>query len=452
VSSVSESPGSHAFVRHPHRTMLRLSVPVMISMIAEPLTGLVDTAFIARLGAAPLAALGVGTVLLSSVFWVFNFLGIGTQTEVAYSLGDTNAARGREATGLALALSFAIGMALLVLGYPGLGAVTRFMTSDTAVQGAAITYLKIRLLAAPAVLLTVAAFGALRGLQDMRTPLWIALASNAINVVLDALLIFGFGPIPALGIAGAAWATVVAQWLAAFAAIAAVRRRPGLPSRVYWREAHSLLVVGRDLFFRTGLLITFVLLGTRAATRAGVDAGAAHQAVRQVWILTAFVLDAYAASAQSLVGYFLGAARVALARRVAMVATLWALGTGAAITGAMILGTGAVALLLVPESARDIFGAAWVTSALVQPLNAVSFATDGILWGARDYRYLRNAMFVATGTGSILLFQLDLTAADALDHIWIVTALWIAVRTAFGTARIWPGVGATPFRSRAGPR
>ncbi|MFQ5418205.1 MAG: MATE family efflux transporter, partial [Myxococcota bacterium] len=78
-----------------------------MSLIAEPLTGVADTAFIARLGAAPLAALGAATALLSSVFWVFNFLGIGTQTEVAHSLGDAGGLRGRNATGLALALATA---------------------------------------------------------------------------------------------------------------------------------------------------------------------------------------------------------------------------------------------------------------------------------------------------------------------------------------------------------
>ena len=90
-----EATGDHSFVRHPHRTLVRLTVPVLISLIAEPLTGLADTAFVARLGATPLAALGVGTVLLSSVFWVFNFLGIGTQTEVAHALGNPGDTRAR---------------------------------------------------------------------------------------------------------------------------------------------------------------------------------------------------------------------------------------------------------------------------------------------------------------------------------------------------------------------
>jgi MATE family multidrug resistance protein len=426
--------------------MVELSVPVLISLIAEPLTGLADTAFIARLGATPLAALGVGTVLLSSVFWVFNFLGIGTQTEVAHGLADPHDSHGRDTTGLALALALAIGVALAVVGWPCLEWAARFMSDDREIQLGAVAYLEIRLLAAPAVLVTVAAFGALRGLQDMRTPLWIAVGTNALNVALDPLLIFGVGPLPALGIAGAAWATAVAQWLGAVVAFEAVRRRLGLPPRIHWSDARGLLAVGRDLFFRTGLLLVFILLATRAATRIGVESGAAHQVIRQVWTFTALVLDAYAATAQSLIGYFLGAGRIALARRVAWIASLWAVGTGATLAGCMLLGEAAVARLLVPESARSVFAGAWLVAALAQPLNALSFATDGILWGARDYRYLRNAMFSATGLGTAGLFLQDLGASGSLEGIWLITTGWIGVRTGFGVARVWPGVGRSPLR------
>jgi len=420
----------------------------LISLIAEPLTGLADTAFIARLGAAPLAALGVGTVLLSSVFWVFNFLGIGTQTEVAHADGTGDRPRARDAVGLALALAASIGCGIALLGWPCLAAAARFMSTDPDVQRDAVIYLELRLLAAPAVLVTVAAFGALRGLQDMRTPLRIAVGINVLNLGLDPLLIFGAGPVPALGIAGAAGATLAAQWLGAFAAVTAVRSRPGLPAQIHWSGARRLLRVGRDLFFRTGLLLGFILLSTRAATRIGVDAGAAHQAIRQVWVFTALFLDAYAATAQSLVAYFLGAGRHVLARRAAGVALAWSVATGALLAAAMWGLSGPTARLLVPESARAVFATAWLAAAVAQPLNAVSFATDGILWGAHDYRYLRNAMFTATALGVIALFALDLAAPDALTSIWIVTGGWITVRSVFGVGRIWPGFGRSPLRNR----
>ncbi len=425
-----------------------MSLPVLISLVAEPLTGVADTAFVARLGAAPLAGLGVASVLMSSVLWAFNFLSIGTQTQVARALGTGDRAGARDASGLALALAAGIGVGLALVSWPLLDPAANFMSDEPAVRSASVVYLEIRLLGAPATLIVMVAFGALRGMQDMRTPLWIAAASNAVNVALDPVLIFGLGPVPALGVAGAAWATTASQWAAAAGSLVAVQRRLGMPSRIHPSAAGALLVVGRDLFVRSGSLLLFLLLATRVATRIGSEAGAAHQAIRQIWMLTAFVLDAYAATAQSLVAWFLGAGRPQLARRVAAVACGWGVGTGAALTLSMLAGTTAVAHLLVPVTARDVFATAWIVCSLAQPLNALSFVTDGIHWGTGDFRFLRNAMIGATAGGAaILLLAIDRSAPDALTLVWLVTAGWIAVRAVFGVVRIWPGIGASPLRA-----
>jgi len=450
-ASLESDADRHPFVSRPHRTLVVLTIPVLFSMLAEPVAGLVDTFFVARLGAAELAALGAATTLLSSLFWVFNFLGIGTQTEVAHALGQRDTHAARDAASLALALAFGIGAALALLLWPLLGPLSAFMADDPPVRDAMETYLAVRLLSAPAVLMTLAAFGALRGLQEMRTPLWVASAANLVNAGLDPLLIFGAGPVPALGVAGAAWASVVGQWLGALWALAAVRKHLGLAARVPWGDAPGLFVVGRDLFLRTGLLTLFLLLATRTATRLGADAGAAHQAVRQVWLLTAFLLDSFAATAQSLVGFFLGATRVTLARRVAAIACAWGLATGVLFAGCMFAGEALTASLLVPPSARSLFPTAWYLLAAAQPLNALSFVTDGIHWGTRDYAYLRNAMLTATGTGLALLWGLSLLAAlggESLTGVWGVTGVWISVRAGFGVARIWPGIGKAPLRAQ----
>ncbi|NJN17319.1 MAG: MATE family efflux transporter, partial [Oscillochloris sp.] len=223
MASVSAAE-SHPFLRSPNRTLLVLSVPVLLSMIAEPLTGLVDTAFVARLGAAPLAALGAGTVALSSVFWVFNFLQIGTQTEVAARLGSDNRAAAAEITGLALLLSGAIGTILAILAIIAAPWMAEAMGAGGALLADTVAYIRWRAPGAPAVLVTLAAFGALRGGQRMTAPLLVAVGVNVLNIVLDALLIFGFGPIPAFGVAGAAFASSLSQWAGAAWAVAAALR------------------------------------------------------------------------------------------------------------------------------------------------------------------------------------------------------------------------------------
>jgi MATE family multidrug resistance protein len=438
-------PRQRAFQERPHRTLVALSIPVMLSLVAEPLTGLVDTGFVARLGPEPLAALGVGTVLLSSLLWVFNFLGVGTQTEVAHALGARSDDAAREAVGTALVLAAGIGIALALLLWPLLGPLSSFMGAEGAVHAGSVTYLSIRLVGAPPLLAMMVAFGALRGRHDMRTPLWIAVGINLLNAALDALLIPGWGPVPRFGIAGAAWATVAAQWAGAALGLWAVAGSIGLPSRIEPSRAGALLVVGRDLFFRTGMLVVFIGLCTRAATRLGPDSGAAHQAIRQVWLLTALALDAFAASAQSLVGTFAGARRVDLARRAAGIATLWGIGTGVALLLAMLLCEPWVASLFVPAEARAVFASAWWISALAQPMNAVSFVTDGIHWGTRDYAYLRNGMALASLLGVGLLLAADATGASTLATIWWITALWIGVRAVLGALRVWPGIGHAPL-------
>jgi MATE family multidrug resistance protein len=439
-------PDAHPFLRHPHRTFAALSWPVLLSLIAEPIAGVADTAFIARLGPAELAGLGVATTLLSGVFWVFGFLGIGAQTEVARALGAGNPERARETSGLVFFLSLGIGVVVAVATLPVIGGAARALGAHSAIEEAAHVYLRIRLIGLPGSLLMAASFGVLRGQLDMRTPLWVAATVSLLNIVLDPILIFGVGPVPPLGVAGAAWATTGTQWLGGVWAAVEVSRRLGMSRRLRLVDVTGLLKVGRDLFLRTGLLLAFLFLATRTATRAGANPGAAHQALRQIWLLTALLLDAYAATAQSLVGYFIGAARVALARHVAGIACIWALATGFALAAAMLLLEEPVARLLVPPSARATFAAAWWIAAAAQPINALSFVTDGIHWGTADFRYLRNGMFLATGIGAGLLLVIDTTAPEALALVWTVTALWAGVRSAVGLLRIWPAPGRSPLR------
>jgi MATE family multidrug resistance protein len=420
---------------------------VLLSLVAEPLAGVADTAFVARLGPVELAALGVSTTLLSGVFWIFSFLGIGAQTEVARALGADRLERAREASTLVFFLSLCIGVLVALASLPWLAHATRLLGAEGGIEEAGVTYLGIRLIGLPGSLLMAASFGLLRGLLDMRTPLWIAGVVSALNIALDPVLIFGLGPVPPLGVAGAAWATTATQWLGGVWAVTAVRRKLGMSRRLRFADVARLLAVGRDLFLRTGLLLLFLFLATRTATRAGADSGAAHHALRQIWFLTALLLDAYAATAQSLVGYFAGATRLRFARRVAKVACVWALCTGFVLTLAMLLMEEAVAQLLVPPSARGAFAAAWWIAALAQPVNALSFVTDGIHWGTGDYRYLRNGMFLATGLGALGLVAIDTRVDGALALVWAVTAGWAVVRSTVGLVRIWPGWRVSPLRA-----
>ena len=264
--------------------------------------------------------------------------------------------------------------------------------------------------------------------------------------MLDPAFIFGFAFIPALGIAGAAWASVISQWLGAIWALIAIYKKLGLPAHLVSSDIKKLLVIGGDLFIRTGMLTLFLILTTRAATKMSAEAGAAHQAIRQIWMFTALLLDAFAISGQSLVGFFIGAGALQHARRVAYVVCSWGFWTGVILTIIMYFGESMVIKLLVPASAVAVFSSAWFLSAIFQPLNALSFATDGIHWGTSDFRYLRNVVTLATLAGVTLLLFVDLENAQGLQWIWLITGVWIGIRALFGVLRIWPGIGASSWR------
>ena len=436
---------THPFTKRPHRTLVALSIPVLISMTAEPLTALIDTAFVASLGSVSLAALGVGTTAVSSLLWIFNFLSIGTQTEVAQADGKGDVQQAGGIAGLAHALAAGFGLLLILVLIPGAAWLASLLGAEGDVLAQAVSYMQIRLYGAPAVLLMMVTFGALRGLQDMRTPLWIAVGVNALNIVLDWLLIFGNGPFPVMGVAGSALASTISQWLGALVGLVMVQRKLGLSRQFALRDATSLLTVGRDLFIRTGLLTLFLAYTTRAATQIGVEAGAAHQAIRQVYTFTALALDAYAATVQSLVGYFIGTGSIAWAKKVVNVGFWWSLGTGIVLGIVMWLGRDVVIRLLVPETAVSTFLAAWAISAISQPINSLAFLTDGVHWGTGDYRFLRNAMILATLAAVGLVWLIDVDQPNALMWVWIATSIWVLIRGTFGMLRIYPGIGNSPF-------
>lgn len=432
-------------MKAPHRTLLALTVPVLFSLIAEPLTGLADTAFVSRLGSAPLAALGVGTILLSSVFWIFNFLGIGSQTETAHALGSGDPERIRQTTGLVIFLSGILGIMAVFLGYLLTPWLSAMMGAEREILRDAVAYMNIRWLGAPAILLMLALFGVLRGLQDMTTPLWVALGTNAVNILLDWLLVFGAGPVPAMGVEGAATASVISQWIGAAWTMTVLLRYHRPDFHIRWKDSVRLLKIGGDLFIRTGLLTLFLLITTRAATRAGADSGAAHQAIRQFWAFSALFLDSFAIAGQSLIGFFQGAGLRDLSRRVAGVVVTWSLITGVVLGILMLAGEKAAIFLLVPETSIPVFLAAWRICALFMPLNSISFATDGIHWGTGDFRYLRNAVLASTIMGILSLAWFGLDGGLTLAEIWIATGAWITFRSLLGVLRVWPGIGKAPL-------
>ncbi len=440
----TENPKDHLFITRPNKAMVMLAIPVLFSLIAEPVTGLLDTAFITRLGVSPLAALGIGTSVLSLGFWVFNFLGISTHTGVAQALGRGDTEEAAKITGLALIVAFALGVMVVCVVWPLAPIGSRWAgATDPDVINNAVLYVRYRLFGAPAVIMLMVVFGTLRGLQDMVSPMIVAVGINVLNIGLDWVLIFGIGPFPEWGIAGAAAASAIAQWIGVLWAIRVVVRKLGVPAAIDFSKTLALFKVGGDLFIRSGMLILFLFFGTRVANQMGPQAGAAHQVIRQLWIVAVFIMEAFAETTQSLTGYFFGAKMIDQTRRVAWYGTLWGIGTGLFVAGLLFSTTGLVINWLLPDDPWILvaFTAAWLPTILSQPVNSLAFITDGVHWGTGDYGYMRNGMIIASVTGIAVLWGIEQSGSTDLGLVWYATILWVAIRAAWGLVRIWPGVG-----------
>ena len=427
--------------RSPHdREILRLAVPAFGALAAEPLYILVDTAIVGHLGTNPLAGLAVSGTVLTATFAIFNFLAYSTTGAVARQVGagDRRAAAEVGVDGLWLATG--LGVLLTVLGLALAPAIVDAMGASDRVHPFAETYLLISILGAPALLVTLAGAGYMRGLQDTRTTLVIAVASNAANVMIEVAFVYGLD----LGIAGSAWGTVLAQYGAAFAYIAITARTVRLehgsvrPQAAGIRAAAS---VGGRLVIRTGSLLAAFLAATAIASRIGDDDVAAHQIAFQMFLFLGLSLDALAIAGQAMVGRFLGGDDANEARVAARRMIEWGVAVGVVFGVLLLILRPLVVPLFTPDAdVQDLALQVLVIVAVMQPLNAVVFVLDGILIGAGDVTYLAWAMLVAT----IGVFAPAAAAVLVLDGgllwLWGALVLWMGARCV-GMAPRYAGSG-----------
>src|SRR4051794_11230023 len=288
------------------REILRLAVPALGALIAEPLYVLADTAIVGHLGTRQLAGLAVSGIVLTAAFAIFNFLAYSTTAVVARRVGAGEHRAAAEMGTDAYWLALGLGVVLMVVGLLAAPVIVDAMGASDRVHPYALTYLRISALGAPAYLVALAGAGFLRGLQDTKTTLVIAVGANVVNILLEVLLVYGFDG----GIAGSAWGTVVAQCTAAVAYVWIARRatrQTHASARPRASGIRTVAMIGGPLIVRTGSLLAVSLAVTALAARIDDVAVAAHQIAFQVNLLLALALDAIAIAAQAMVGKYLGA-------------------------------------------------------------------------------------------------------------------------------------------------
>jgi putative MATE family efflux protein len=398
------------------RRILALAVPAVGALAADPLLSLVDTAFVSGLGPSALATLGVTSAIFGFIFVLFNFLAYATTPLVARAIGEGRTEETGLVVGRAMSLALTLGAGstflLVVFAEP----LVRLMQAGPDVIDPAVSYLRVRALAAPAVLVALAGHGAFRGLQNTRIPLLAALLANLIHVVLDPILIYTFG----FGITGAAAASAIAQYAAAVWLWRRLRDGVGPIHLGRGASPHlgSLLTAGGILTTRTLLLVLTLALGSATAASIGTAAIAAHQVVRETWFLTAMVTDGLAIAAQALVAEQVGRRDEAAIGVINRRLLWWGLLVGLIVAAGWLAGAPLLSAGFAPnaEVGQLIEDAARVAG-LMAPAAALVWVLDGVLMGRMAFR----GLVASTGAGLVagaVVFLLTESRGWGLAGVW----------------------------------
>ncbi|MER5941314.1 MATE family efflux transporter [Streptomyces sp. NPDC001928] len=425
---MTQAPAAPKAARRQHdREIVALAVPAFGALVAEPLFVMADSAIVGHLGTAQLAGLGVASALLMTAVSVFVFLAYATTAAVARRVGagDLQAAirQGMDGIWLAILLGVAV-IAVVLPTAPFL--VELFGASDTAAPYAT-TYLRISALGIPAMLVVLAATGVLRGLQDTRTPLYVAGAGFVANAALNLGLVYGAD----LGIAGSAWGTVIAQCgMAAIYLMVVVRgaHKHGASLRPDASGIRASAQAGVPLLVRTLSLRAILMIATAVAARLGDADIAAHQIILSLWSLLAFALDAIAIAGQAIIGRYLGANDAEGARAACRRMVEWGIAAGVVLGLLVVISRPLFLPLFTSDSVvKDAALPALLVVALSQPICGVVFVLDGVLMGAGDGPYLAWAMVLTLAVFAPVALLVPVLGGG-LTAIWVAMTLMMTVR------------------------
>lgn len=414
------------------RRILTLALPALGALIAQPIFVATDTAMVGHLGETVLAGLAIGSACITTVVGLMVFLAYTTTPVVARHLGAGNKPAAIRAgfDGMWLALYCAIG--LLLVGLVAAAPVIGTMTDDPFVESAALSYLTISLWGLPGMLVSLAAIGLLRGLQDTRTPLIVSVAGAICNIGFNYIFIYGLQ----LGIAGSALGTAVVETLMAVVYVTiAVRAasREDVPLSPGIGDPRAQLHASGFMLLRTATLRIALVAMVWAAGQVGTTELAALQVGMTVFNLLAFALDALAIAAQAMIGHDLAARPKREVYRLAIVLSAWGIGFGVLLYVVLSLTNGLVGYTWLPGGLASLFTAdatvvnvansLLMAMALTMPIAGLVFALDGVLIGAAD-----NAYLALSGVLNLIVFGVALWfVMQTSDSNWVqLIGIWMA--------------------------
>lgn len=403
-----EATGGKAGRAITHRRVLAIALPIALSNATIPILGAVDTGVVGQMGlAAPIGAVGIGAVILASVYWIFGFLRMGTSGLVAQAHGAGDEIEEGGHLLRALGIGLAAGLALIALHVPLFAGAFRLAPASAEVEALSRQYLAIRIWGAPATIALYAITGWLIAIERTRAVLVLQLLMNGLNVALDVWFVLGLG----WGVQGVAIATLIAEWSGlalglwfARHVLIAARRRAGLWSA---DRVRRLVQVNGDILIRSVLLqgafTSFMFLGAGQ----GDVTLAANQVLLQFLEIVAYGLDGFAFAAESLVGQAIGARRPERLRRAVRLTSQWGV-VGALLLSAVfwLAGPAIIDLLTTSAEVRQAARLYLPWLILAPMIGIASWMLDGIFIGATRTREMRNAMLVSVAIYALLVLAL----------------------------------------------
>ncbi len=419
-----------------NRRILALAIPAIISNITTPLLSLADTAIVGHLGSAvPLAAIAVGGSAFNLLYWLFAFLRMGTSGLTAQAYGAKDVATQRIVLKKALTVATVAGLLMIVLGWPIAAGVLWFMDVNGDTYAMAQQYILILIWGAPASLGNYALAGWFLGMQDSRTPMWISIIINVVNIPVSVALVYG----ARWGVAGCAVGSLVAQWLGFLIGLWKSRNvctalgglpldghlgGPSMdghhaqphPNSVSWRSFFS---INFDIFLRTACLVAVTLWFTRVGASQGVITLAVNALLMQLFVLFSYTMDGFAFAGEALVGRYVGARDGRNLRRCVKALLGW--GFLWALLFTVLYAVGGEAFLRLLSNDESVIAASreyFYWGVTVPMAGFLAFTWDGVFIGATMTR----RMLVAMASGMVVFFAIYL----GLFPMWGNHALWLA--------------------------
>ncbi len=414
----------------------QLAIPAIISGIAEPVLSATDAAIVGNIqefGMESLAAVGIVGSFLSALIWILAQTRSAISTIVAQNLGAGKMKDLSVFPAQAIYFNIALSLIVLLSTYFFVEEIFSLMNADGIVLDFSIDYYNIRVWGFPLTLFTFAVFGIFRGLQNTFWPMIIAAVGAGLNIGLDFMLVYGIeGFINPLGIKGAAWASLLSQFVMAVLAFILLLRKTEISLKLKFplhHEMRRLVSMSANLFLRSMALNTALILATREAADLGNEYIAAHTIAFNVWIFTAFFLDGYGAAGNILSGKLLGEQNFKslweLTKKVNLYNIIVAL---ALVVIGLFLYEPIGLLFNKDEKVLSIFYGMFFLVLICLPLNAIAFTFDSIFKGLGEMGYLRNVLLGATIFGFIPVLYFGKYMEWGIKGIWIAMIIWVAYR------------------------